>query len=257
MKKTNPIDLTGQIALVTGGARGIGRSTCLQLARAGADVVFTYRTAAEAAGQTVAEIERLGRAAVALQADASSKSDMEGVFDAVANRFARLNVAVANAGVWKRAPIDEMTEQQWEETISSNLKSAYLLCHLASRQMKAAGSGTIVLVSSTAGQRGEPFYSHYAASKGGIIAFTKALAAELGPWGIRVNCVAPGWVLTDMTAEVFADKAFKRSVEAGTPVGRIATPDQIAGVILFLASELASHLQGEVINANGGSVLCG
>lgn len=257
MREMDPIDLAGQTALVTGGARGIGRSTCLQLARAGANIVLTYQAAEEAARQTATEIQRLGLEAITLRADASVRTDMERVFDAAIARFGRLNVAVANAGLWKRAPIEEMTEQQWEETISTNLKSAYLLCHLAARHMKPAGSGTIILVSSTAGQRGEPYYSHYAASKGGIIAFTKALAAELGPSGIRVNSVAPGWVLTDMTAGVFADEAFKKSVEAGTPLGRIATPDQIAGVILFLASDLASHLQGEIINVNGGSVLCG
>lgn len=257
MTITPSIDLKGQTALLTGGARGIGRSACLQLARAGANIVFTCRTAGEAARQTVADIESLGREAVAEQAEASSRAGMEAVFARAINRFGRIDIVIGNAGVWKRAPIDEMTEQQWQETIDGNLKSAYLLCHLAARHMKAAGRGNIILVSSTAGQRGEPFYSHYAATKGGIIAFTKALAAELGPSGIRVNCVAPGWVLTDMTADVFADEAFKRSVESGTPLRRIAAPDQIASVILFLASDLASHLQGEIINVNGGSVLCG
>ncbi len=257
MTNVHSIDLTGQTALVTGGARGIGRSACLQLAGAGANIVFTYRTASPAAEETLAEIERLGRDALAEQADASSRTDMERVFARAFQRFGRLDVAVANAGVWKRSPIDEMSEQQWEETIDNNLKSAYLVCHFAVRAMKPAGAGRIILMSSTAGQRGEPYYSHYAASKGGIIAFTKALAGELGPAGIRVNCVAPGWVLTDMTAGVFANAAFKQSVEAGTPLGKIATPDQIASVILFLASDLASHLQGEIVNVNGGSVLCG
>ncbi len=257
MNRIKSVDLTGQTALVTGGARGIGRSTCLQLAAAGADIVFTFKTDTDAARLTVAEIEDLGRNAVAQQAEASSQTDMEQIFARTVDRFGRVDIAVANAGVWKRAPIDEMTEQQWEETIDANLKSAYLVCHFAARWMKSAGSGKIILVSSTAGQRGEPYYSHYAASKGGIIAFTKALAAELGPSGIRVNCVAPGWVLTDMTAGVFADEAFKQSVEAGTPLRKIATPAEIASVILFLASDLASHLQGEVINVNGGSVLCG
>jgi 3-oxoacyl-[acyl-carrier protein] reductase len=257
MTGTHSIDLSGQTGFVTGGARGIGRSVCLQLAVAGSNIVFTYRSAKAKAEQTVAEIERLGRVALAEQADASSWTDMERVFSRAIERFGRLDLAVGNAGVWKRAPIDDMSEQQWEETIDMNLKSAYLVCHFAAREMKRAGSGKIILISSTAGQRGEPYYSHYAASKGGIIAFTKALAAELGPSGIRVNCVAPGWVLTDMTAEVFADQAFKKSVEAGTPLRTIATPDQIASVVLFLASNLASHLQGEVVNVNGGSVLCG
>lgn len=257
MRSVYSVDLAGQTALVTGGARGIGRSTCLELTRAGANVVLTFRTATGAARETVEQLEDLGGHVIAEQAEAASWADMERVFTRTIDQFGRLDLVVANAGVWKRAPIDEMTEQQWDETIDANLKSAYLVCHFAARHMKTAGSGKIILVSSTAGQRGEPYYSHYAASKGGIIAFAKALAAELGPAGIRVNCVAPGWVLTDMTAGVFADATFRRSVEAATPLQRIATPDQIASVILFLASDLAAHLQGEVINVNGGSVLCG
>jgi len=257
MNQAYSIDLTGQTAIVIGGTRGIGRSACLRLARSGANLLITGKTAGNAAQATLLEIEQFGRAAVALQADAASKPDMEGVFAQAIDRFGRVDIVVANAGIWKRAPIDEMSELEWDETIVANLKSAYLACHLAARHMKPRGSGKIILVSSTAGQRGEPFYSHYAATKGGIIAFTKALGAELGPAGIRVNCVAPGWVLTDMTAGVFSDPSFKRSVETATPVGRIATPDQIADVILFLASDLASHLQGEIINVNGGSVLCG
>ncbi|RPJ51438.1 MAG: SDR family NAD(P)-dependent oxidoreductase, partial [Acidobacteria bacterium] len=165
MKDIHSIDLTGQTALVTGGGRGIGRSTCLQLARAGANVAFTYRADRRAAEQTAAEIEGLGRSAIALQADAASKADMGRVFARTVDRFARLDLAVANAGVWKRAPIEEMTEEQWEETIDSNLRSAYLVSHFAARHMKSVRSGSIILISSTAGQRGEPYYSHYAASK--------------------------------------------------------------------------------------------
>lgn len=251
------IDLTGQAALVTGGARGIGRSICLALARAGADIVLTYSSDERRAAETVAAIEQLGAQAISQRADAASSLDTERVFGRALEQFGKVDIVVANAGMWKRAPIDEMTEQQWDATIDANLKSAYLLCHFAARHMKPRRSGRIVLVSSTAGQRGEPFYSHYAAAKGGLIALTKALGAELGPWNIRLNSVAPGWVDTDMTAEVFADASFRQTVERSIPLGRIASPDQIAGVVLFLVSDLASHLQGEIVNANGGSVLCG
>ncbi len=251
------IDLRGKSAVVTGGSRGIGRSTVLRLAGAGADVCFSYHTRADAARDVVREVEELGRKAIAVRADGAVRADVEGLFVAAEQAFGRVDLVVANSGIWKRAPIDQMSEEEWDETINANLRSVYLACHFAARIMKRQGTGNMILISSTAGQRGEPFYSHYAASKGAVIALTKSLAAELGPAGIRVNCVAPGWVATDMTAHVFADAAFTASVERATPVGRIASPDQIASVVLFLASDLASHLQGEIVNVNGGSVLCG
>jgi 3-oxoacyl-[acyl-carrier protein] reductase len=251
------IELKNQVAFVTGGSRGIGRSACLALARAGAAACFTYAANQKAATATVRQIESAGGVGLALQADVAVAAEARRAFERALDTFGRVDILIANAGIWKRAPIDEMTEAEWDETLNANLKSVYLACHLAARHMKPRRAGKMILVSSTAGQRGEPYYSHYAASKGGVIAFTKALAAELGPFGVRVNCVAPGWVDTDMTAGVFADSAFRQAVESSIPLGRIATPDQIASVILFLASDLASHLQGEVINVNGGSVLCG
>src|SRR5262249_40383108 len=155
------------------------------------------------------------------------------------------------------AAIEVMTETDWDETIDVNLKSIYACCHAAARVMIPKRSGTMILVSSTAGQRGEPFHSHYAATKGAIIAMTKSLAAELGPRGISVNCVAPGWVATDMTEDALNDPKDSRKIKDLVPLGRVATPDEIAGPILFLASQLASHVNGEVLNVNGGSVLCG
>jgi 3-oxoacyl-[acyl-carrier protein] reductase len=250
------IDLNGQTALITGGSRGIGRSTCLCLAQAGANIVLTFRSHEISARSVVTDIEKAGSSALARRARAESLAEMAAVFDESIEKLGGVDIVVANAGIWKRAPIAQMTELDWDETINSNLKSLYVASHLAARHLRRPG-GRLILISSTAGQRGEPFYSHYAASKGGAIAFTKALAAELGPAGIRVNAVAPGWVATDMTADVFSDPVYRRAVEAGIPLGRVATPDQIASVILFLASDLSSHLQGEIVNANGGSVLCG
>ncbi|HEV8484242.1 MAG TPA: SDR family NAD(P)-dependent oxidoreductase, partial [Blastocatellia bacterium] len=172
-------------------------------------------------------------------------------------RFGALDILIANAGIWKEAAIESMTERDWDETIDINLKSIYASCREAARAMLARRRGTIILISSTAGQRGEPFYSHYAATKGAIIAMTKSLAAELGPRGITVNCVAPGWVATDMTVAALNDPRERRKIRELIPLGRVATPAEIAGPILFLASDLASHITGEVLNVNGGSVLCG
>src|SRR5262249_32194552 len=168
-----------------------------------------------------------------------------------------LDILVANAGIWKRAPIERMTSRQWQEMLRVNLDSIYACCHGAARQMLKQKSGTIVLISSTAGQRGESFHSHYAATKGAIIAMTKSLAAELGPRGITVNCVAPGWVATDMTEEALNDPREQQKILELNPLGRVATVEEIAGPVLFLASSLASHINGEILNVNGGSVLCG
>ena len=149
-----------------------------------------------------------------------------------------------------------MTTAQWRETMSANLDSIFEICGAAARDMKPRKHGKIILISSTAGQRGEAEYSHYAASKGAVIAFTRSLAAELGPFNINVNSVAPGWVLTDMTRDVFDDDTQRAGIEASIPLRRVATAEDVAGPIVFLASELSRHVQGAVINVNGGSVLC-
>lgn len=251
------IDLRGKAALVTGGARGIGRAAALALAEAGADVAIGYHRHEEAAQRVLPELQSLGARALAVSGDLSRRSNCGRVFQRTLNAFSRIDIVVVNAGIWKEAPIDRMTARQLEDTLSVNLKSAFFLCQLAVRQMKKQGGGNIILVSSTAGQRGEAFYSHYAASKGALIALTKSLAAEVGPAGIRVNCVAPGWVATDMTSRVFRDSEYQESVRLSIPLQRIAAAEEIAGPILFLASDLSSHVHGEVLNVNGGSVLCG
>jgi len=159
-----------------------------------------------------------------------------------------------NHGIWKRASIHEMTPAQWDETIRVNLGGAYAVCHHASRQMIPRRSGAIVLMASTSGQRGEAHYSHYSASKGGLIALTKSLAAELAPHGIRVNGVAPGWVMTDMTREALEGPAGAPALTA-IPLGRVGTPDEIAGPVAFLVSGLSSYLYGEILCVNGGAVM--
>lgn len=251
------IDLTGKTAIVTGGSRGIGRATCLALAEAGSSVALGFQHNQAAAQAVVDEIRAKGKHAIAVAGTVSQRETFERLFNQARETFGPVDIAVGNAAVWKRAAIDEMTEEEWQEMMDVNLKSAYFTCHFAAREMKARRTGTIILVSSTAGQRGEAFHSHYAATKGAIISLTKSLASELGPWNIRVNCVAPGWVNTDMAAGFFSDLESRESVRKAIPLGTIATAEEIAGAILFLASDLASQVHGEILNVNGGSLLCG
>ena len=249
------IDLKGKVAIVTGGSRGIGRAICIKMAEAGANVVVGYHHDTRAAQEVVAAVKGHGREAVAIGCDLSKETNGETLFAVATSSFKVANIVVANAGIWERAPIDEMTLNQWRQMMAVNLDSVFNTCRQAAKHMKECGGGKIIIISSTAGQRGEANYSHYAASKGALIAFARSLAQELGPYGINVNCVAPGWVRTDMTASVLADAAFKQEVEASIPLRRIAEPDDIAGPVLFLASDLANHVQGQVLSVNGGSVL--
>jgi 3-oxoacyl-[acyl-carrier protein] reductase len=252
------INLAGKVALITGASRGIGAATALKFAEAGIrGIAINYHREKEAAQQVLASCKQLGAEAIMARANVASVAAVTKMIDKTVASFGSLDILVANAGIWKEAPIDIMSEAEWDETIDVNLKSIYACCHGTARVMLPNRRGTMILVSSTAGQRGEPFHSHYAATKGAIISMTKSLAAELGPRGITVNCVAPGWVATDMTEDALNDKAQRRRIREIIPLGRVATPDEIAGPILFLASDLASHVNGEVLNVNGGSVLCG
>jgi len=249
------ISLQGCTALVTGGSRGIGRATALLLARAGADVALTYRSRMADAEAVAAEIRNLGRRAVAVGGDLADPAAAEAMGAAVRRTFGRLDCFVANAGIW---PADEvalgtLSPARWQATIAANLDAVFLSTRAALGLM--APGGRVVLVSSTAGQRGEAFHADYAATKGAVIALTKSLAIEYAP-DILVNCVAPGWVDTEMCAPAFASGGRAR-VQATIPLQRIPPPEDIAGPILFLCSDLARHVTGEVLNVNGGSVLCG
>lgn len=251
------INLNGLVALVTGGSRGIGRATTERFAEAGAHVVVNYLRDEEAALAACAAAERFGVEALAVRADVAQTQQADQLVQACLERFGRLDFLICNAGLWEGRAVEEMSEEQWERVIKVNLQGTWAVCRASIPQMKRQGGGQIVIVSSTAGQRGEAFYSNYAAAKGGQISFAKSLAAELAAYGIRVNAVAPGWVLTEMTAAVFEDLERRRSIESGIPLGRIATADDVARPILFLCSEWAQHITGEVLNINGGSVLCG
>ncbi|HEY0375576.1 MAG TPA: 3-oxoacyl-ACP reductase family protein [Pyrinomonadaceae bacterium] len=248
--------LRGQVAIVTGGSRGIGRATVLRLAEAGADVVVNYARN-EAAAEEVARLAReFGVRALALRADVGSVREAEALVAATLEHLGRVDLLVANAGVWEGAPVEEMTEELWDRVVGANLKGTWTVCRAAVPAMRRQGRGSIVIVSSTAGQRGEAFYSNYAASKGGQISFTKSLASELAP-AIRVNSVAPGWVDTEMNTGVFGEDSYRQKVTDAIPLKRVAAADDVALSIVFLASDWARHITGEILNVNGGAVLCG
>jgi 3-oxoacyl-[acyl-carrier protein] reductase len=249
------ISLAGRTALVTGGSRGIGRATAVLLARAGADVALTYHSRADAAVAAVAEIERLGRRAFAFGGDLADPAVAAGMADAVRRTFGRLDCFVANAGIWppEDVPLGDMTVDRWRATMAANLDAVFLSTRAALGVM--GPGGRVVIVGSTAGQRGEAFHADYAATKGAVMALVKSLAIECAP-DILVNCVAPGWVDTDMCIPAFEGEGRER-VQATIPLRRIPPAEDIAGPIVFLCSDLARHLTGEVLNVNGGSVLCG
>jgi 3-oxoacyl-[acyl-carrier protein] reductase len=253
------ISLAGKAALVTGGSRGIGAATVKLFAEAGADVIFNFHRQGEAAKQVELDARKHGTRIESFKANLGRMADARKLVSYVIKRLGRLDILVVNAGIWNAedAPIESLGEHEWDEMIRVNLKSAYGVIHHAAVQMIAQKSGRMIVISSTAGQRGEAFHSHYAASKGGVISFVKSLATELARYGILVNCVAPGWVDTDMSQPVLATKAGAKFATSAIPLGRVGTPAEIAGPILFLASDLATFVTGEVLNVNGGAVLCG
>ncbi len=250
------IDLTGRRALVTGGSRGVGRSAALLLAGAGADVGIAYQSRHDEAKAVVAELHGHGVRAFAEPGDVADPVVARRLVDRAEQEFGGLDIFVGNAGIRPPddVPVAYMSDQQWRRTVAINLDSIFYTTREAARVI--ADGGRIVLVSSTAGQRGEAFHADYAATKGAIIAMVKGIAVELARRDITVNCVAPGWIDTEMAAPPYADGG-KARIEAGIPLGRVASANDVAGPILFLCSPLARHITGEILNVNGGSVLCG
>ena len=257
------LSVEGKVALITGGSRGIGAAAVRLFRDAGARVAFSYRSAQSAADALVAETGPEDCASFAQ--DLAKPEDGRALVRRTVERFGRLDILVVNHGVWppEDISIGAMTDGQWRSTLSINLDSVFGLIQAAVQQFnaqpstKASPAGHIVLVSSTAGQRGEAFHADYAASKGALISLTKGLATELAPQGIRVNCVAPGWVNTEMSAPTLADPRLRDRAMSTIPLGRVADPREIAGPILFLCTSLAGFMTGEIVNVNGGAVLVG
>ena len=253
------ISLEGKSALITGGSRGIGAAAVRLFARAGADVVFNYHRNRAAAERVQQESRKHGTRIESFKADLGKAADGKRLVEFARDRLGRVDILVANAGIWndKDIAIESMSEGQWDEMMRVNLKSVYSTIHHTVPQMIAQKSGKIVAVSSTAGQRGEAMHTHYGASKGAIISFVKGLSTELAKHNILVNCVAPGWVDTEMSEAVLKTKAGLKFATNAIPLGRVGAAEEIASAILFLASDLASFITGEVLNVNGGAVLCG
>jgi 3-oxoacyl-[acyl-carrier protein] reductase len=252
------LSLDGKVALITGGSRGIGAATVRMFVAAGARVAFNYNRGQAEAERLVSECG--SQNAYAVQADLSGTGGADTLVQAVVGRFGALDALVVNHGIWppEDVAVDQMTDQQWHTTVAVNLDSSFALIKHAVGHMKRQGhGGAIVLISSTAGQRGEAFHCDYAATKGALISMTKGLSTELAAFGIRVNCVAPGWVATPMTAGTLNHPDKREAVFGAIPLGRVGTPEEVAAPILFLCTQHAGFITGEVFNVNGGAVLVG
>lgn len=259
------LSLQGKVVLVTGGSRGIGRAAVTLFHKAGAKVGFNYLRA-QARADDVVELCGGAEWCRAFQQELLMPADGRKLVADVVAAFGRLDALVVNHGIWppRDVAISAMTDEQWHRTIAVNLDSAFGLVRAAVGQMEKQGrrahgeaAGHVVLVSSTAGQRGEAFHADYAASKGALISMTKGLGTELAPKGIYVNCVAPGWVMTDMSAPALADAHTREKIFGAIPLGRVADPMEIAGPIVFLCTPYAGFMTGEIVNVNGGAVLVG
>jgi 3-oxoacyl-[acyl-carrier protein] reductase len=247
------IDLTGRTALVSGGSRGIGAACCRLLARAGCAVVVNYRTRADAAIRVAEEIAGQGGRAVPFGADIADPRQVDAMVGRTVEEFGGLDFLVANAGIWTGGAVEALTDADWARMIGVNLTGTFHLVRAVVPQLRAREGTGMVFIASTAAQRGEAFHSHYAASKGGLIAFTRSLAVELAP--IRVNVVAPGWIRTDMSEDSLRPENIAAALKEPIPLGGPGDPEDVAAPVAFLLSPLARHITGAVLNVNGGSVL--
>ena len=250
------MSVEGRVALISGGSRGIGAATVRLFAAAGAKVVFTYQKAQSEAEQLVKECG--GDRCFAVQCNLDSAESGSKPVQATVDRFGKLDILVANHGIWPEEdiPSDDMSIEHWRKTLAINLDAVFGLVKFSVPELKKKG-GHIVLVSSTSGQRGEANHIDYSATKGAIISMTKTLSSELLKHNVRVNCVAPGWVATAMSAGALAKPDSGAGIQATIPMGRVGKPEEIAGPILFLCTEHAGFISGEIFNVNGGAVLVG
>jgi 3-oxoacyl-[acyl-carrier protein] reductase len=247
------LDLTGRVAVVTGGSRGIGWAVSEVLSQAGAAVAILYRANEDAAEEALQMLRGTGGNAIAIRCDVSREQDVIAATKEILDRFDRIDVLVNNAGIWRRAPIVEMTAEDISETLCVNLAGVLHVTREAVKDMLTREWGRVINVGSTAGIRGEPFHSHYAATKGALFALSRSLAGELSQRGITVNVVSPGWVSTDMTSEALTPEKI-RALEREIPTGRLTLPADVANAVLFLASPLASQITGANLDVNGGAV---
>ena len=242
--------LEGKTALVTGATRGIGRAIALRYAAEGANIAFTYRSQHEAAQTLVAEIEALGVSAKGYPSDAACFEDAHAVVEDVKATFGRIDVLVNNAGITKDGLMMRMDEASWDAVIDTNLKSAFNFIHACTPVMARQRSGSIINMSSVVGVAGNAGQCNYAASKAGLIGLSKSIAKEMGPRGIRSNCIAPGFIATDMTDAL--PQAMREELQKQIPLRRGGTPEDVAGVALFLASDMSAYVTGQVISCCGG-----
>jgi 3-oxoacyl-[acyl-carrier protein] reductase len=247
------LDLTGRVAVVTGGSRGIGWAISEVLSQAGAAVAMMYRDNDDAAEEASQTLRSNGANAIAVKCDIGREGAVVTAIADVIERLGRVDILVNNAGIWRRAPIVEITGEDVDETMRVNLAGVFYVTREAVKDMLSREWGRVINVSSTAGIRGEPFHSHYAATKGALFALSRSLAGELSPRGITVNTVSPGWVFTDMTSEALTPEKIQE-LEKSLPTGRLTHPADVANAVLFLASPLASQITGANIDVNGGAV---
>ncbi|CAN5743875.1 3-oxoacyl-[acyl-carrier-protein] reductase [soil metagenome] len=250
------IDLSGRRAIVTGGSRGVGGEIARMLGAAGAHVGISYLSRHDEAATVVHELEDAGVRAWSFAGDLAGSGVADELFDRALAEFGGVDIFIGNAGIWPPddVPIQDMSDAQWRRTMAANLDAIFYCTRAAARCM--TGGGRIVLIGSTAGQRGEAGHADYAASKGALMSLVKGVALEMAPRDVTVNCVAPGWIDTEMAAKPY-EGAGRARIEAAIPLGRVAAAIDIAGPVVFLCSDLARHITGEVLNVNGGSVLCG
>jgi 3-oxoacyl-[acyl-carrier protein] reductase len=256
------LSLDGKVALITGGSRGIGAAAVGMFVQAGARVMFNYEKSKAQAERLVKDLG--ANKCAAIHCNLSGTGTAERLVGAAVSRFGRLDILIANHGVWppEDAPIEKMSDEQWRNTMAINLDSVFALIKHSVGQMKrqkrvGSAAGHIVLVSSTAGQRGEAFHSDYAATKGALISMAKGISTELARHAIYINCVAPGWVDTDMSASALHNPETSKTIFGTIPIGRAGKPEEIAAPILFLCTDYAGFITGEVFNVNGGAVLTG
>ncbi|HKJ33944.1 MAG TPA: 3-oxoacyl-[acyl-carrier-protein] reductase [Balneolales bacterium] len=245
--------LEGKTCLVTGGGRGIGKSISLGLAKAGADVAVTYSRSADAANKVKEEIESLGRKSKAIQADAVDTERAAEVINEIVKDWSKLDILVNNAGITKDTLIMRMKEEQWDSVITTNLKSVFNYSKAVVRPMMRQRSGSIINISSVIGITGNAGQTNYGASKAGIIGFSKSLAKEVGSRNIRVNVIAPGYIMTDMTENL--DKKLLDMIKSSTPLGRGGEPEEVADAVIFLASDASSYITGAVLQVDGGMAM--